>query len=995
MPREISFVDYVCQNIENYDLNRCNLQVVLPSMRLKREIEQKLKARAGNSQQFPFWMPVFTTMSQIIGQVSGLNIAHPAELTAILYQAYQEAYQGKAPKSFDLFWDWGQMLLSDFNQIDNQLAPAKEILQYMAEEKRMGQWNLDLGSYQGELQGRYLEFYSKLWDIYTCFTNRLIEEGHGYTGLCARKAVEYMKGAEDGQDGPVSRLLYNQPSNLYLFAGFNALTKAEETLIRILIKNKKAEILWNVDRYYMDERSHQEAGLFFRRYLKDDLLNHHLKDDDICDRIRHTLYTPVACAQNIGQVKILGEILQKEENPENTLIVLNDENLMPAVMNSIPGHLRANISIASSPAGTLASALFQTLMEARESVLRHKSKHLHSSYLIRLLRNRLFTLSYNHRDSQNKKASLPSKGTSLANELISCLIESKQVYFQAEEIKRMLSDFPFSENYITFIFGTESTQPAKETPSNNTPKNLLHTAYLICTDLLHNIEESRLFQPECRYALEDVFLEGLIQTLPVLEEIIDRYVDLGFGENSQMKLLQSEINAIGIHYLGDPNNSINIMGVLETRGMEAGHIIMLSTNEGFIPTAHNNQSFLLHSIKEHYSLPTPTEQTAMQAYHFYSLLQGCRKATFLYVESVSDTNSEKSRFLLQLENELPGQMAPQAPTYPFPLYDSRYDQHYDLSVEKTPKLIKDIQKSISKISFSALSTYLNCPMRYYRERILKWGEPPVPSDEMDPAIKGEIFHKALENFFCGEGPDQINRMQVILHPKDVELLRKHSRALVEQATAQKFPGGDYSHGGNYIAFQEILLWMERYAKAMEKEISQGELRLLQCEAPLSINFERAYEDQSIQLLGFADRIDIYRKHGDKEILRIIDYKTGKLKNLKLDSWDLLKLPEGSQALQLLMYLFLYQKKYPENHYPLQACICSTRNKAEMSPLTGESIEGCPMDQLMENTAGFIRETIVDMLDPEHPIVCTRGDDNCKYCPYEEFCGPVPQEMKDE
>lgn len=97
MPREISFVDYVCQNIESYDLNRCNLQVVLPSMRLKREIEQKLKTRAGNSQQFPFWMPVFTTMSQIIGQVSGLNIAHPAELTAILYQSYQEAYQGKAP----------------------------------------------------------------------------------------------------------------------------------------------------------------------------------------------------------------------------------------------------------------------------------------------------------------------------------------------------------------------------------------------------------------------------------------------------------------------------------------------------------------------------------------------------------------------------------------------------------------------------------------------------------------------------------------------------------------------------------------------------------------------------------------------------------------------------------------------------------------------------------------------------------------------------------
>ena len=46
MPRTISFTDYVCQHIQQYDLKDTNLHVVLPTLRLQRTIRQKLIRQA-------------------------------------------------------------------------------------------------------------------------------------------------------------------------------------------------------------------------------------------------------------------------------------------------------------------------------------------------------------------------------------------------------------------------------------------------------------------------------------------------------------------------------------------------------------------------------------------------------------------------------------------------------------------------------------------------------------------------------------------------------------------------------------------------------------------------------------------------------------------------------------------------------------------------------------------------------------------------------------
>ncbi len=52
-----------------------------------------------------------------------------------------------------------------------------------------------------------------------------------------------------------------------IFAGFNALTKAEEAIIDNLIASGKAEMLWDADAYYMEDEK-QEAGFFLRKWKR-------------------------------------------------------------------------------------------------------------------------------------------------------------------------------------------------------------------------------------------------------------------------------------------------------------------------------------------------------------------------------------------------------------------------------------------------------------------------------------------------------------------------------------------------------------------------------------------------------------------------------------------------------------------------------------------------------------------------------------------------------
>ncbi|MDE6629882.1 MAG: PD-(D/E)XK nuclease family protein, partial [Bacteroidales bacterium] len=943
--RQQSFIEYVCDHIERIDLRETHLCVVLPNMRLQRVLSEMLMTRAG--EDAPRFLPVFTTVNRLVEEFSMLRAGDSTELAALLYEAYREAYRDESEENIktpDQFWDWAEILLSDFNQIDNQLAPADEILHYVAEEKRIANWHLNLDEHVGQLQNRYLDFYRKLWPIYEIFTRKLLDKGLAYTGLAGREAARQLPGLLQNGEIPAR--------NFYLFVGLNALTKAEESLIKTLVHAGKAEVLWNADAYYMEKDSPQEAGFFLRRYREDSDLNHHLGEDDWSDRLRCLPYRIVPCAQNTGQVQMAAKLLNTDPDALHTLIVLNDESLFAPLMNALPENLPCNVSLAGSLTGTAAGTLFSTLEQARENVWQSGGA-LKGDYMVDLLRNPLFTYAL----GLNKTAP----------KLIKTLLDGHRNRFSKKDFLAYFPEDAFTELCAAFIFeNADDTETSQAAP-------FFERLAQLCGRLLQRFRQDEnhgqqsLFPVPGRLAhspFEIQYLSELQQQCENQADILGRFPHVAFGALTCRKILSQLLANIGITYTGNPQNSVNVTGMLETRGMAFDHVIMLSMNEGVLPSDTQRESFLLQSVKLHYHLPDKREQTAMEAHHFYSLLQNCRRATLLYHAS-QDAGGEMSRFLLQLRHESPQNELP-APAYPFVLSNPRYAGLGSFTVEKTDAVLQELRHWLSShaLSYSSLYEYASCPMRFYRNRIAGIDEPPQMSDEMDVATKGNVFHSVMEMFFK-------ERLNCIINTADVDELLRRKEDLVKRALARNFPGGEYAYGVNRLAWEEILIWVDRYAALLREEVTGGELRVLACEYRFDSVLPEAVEGLSVRLTGFADRIDVYKPRGGEAVLRIVDYKTGRLRKLALEgslleNEDFLRSDDGKQAFQLLMYLFLFAKNRPQwvrgvDFAGVKACICAL---GKMAALEGvESGETGEVEDL-------VKAWLADMLNPSVPIACT-------------------------
>ena len=122
------------------------------------------------------------------------------------------------------------------------------------------------------------------------------------------------------------------------------MTTTEEHIIDTLIKNGKAEILFDYDHYYVDDLVN-EAGTFARKYQK---RHPEWLKDGIANRLQteeKTIHIISACG-NAMQAKALQAKLQEihdekqdkaqETQDEKQAVILADENLLIPVLNSIP-----------------------------------------------------------------------------------------------------------------------------------------------------------------------------------------------------------------------------------------------------------------------------------------------------------------------------------------------------------------------------------------------------------------------------------------------------------------------------------------------------------------------------------------------------------------------------------------------------------------------------------------------------------------------------------
>ena len=169
-----------------------NVVIVVPGKRAGLFFNQYLEQVC----QLPVWTPAFKTLDEIFDQLTELSVPDTPLLIYHLYEAYQQTVAlqaGETPvvsEPLDHFYAWGEVMLSDFDDIDNNLSHADDIfrnlqdldeltdMDYLSEdqlkaiERYFGYFDKDKDS---RLKEKFLSVWNLLCPTYHRFRERLLK----------------------------------------------------------------------------------------------------------------------------------------------------------------------------------------------------------------------------------------------------------------------------------------------------------------------------------------------------------------------------------------------------------------------------------------------------------------------------------------------------------------------------------------------------------------------------------------------------------------------------------------------------------------------------------------------------------------------------------------------------------------------------------------------------------------------------------------------------
>ena len=112
--------------LQRFGSNMHDVTVVFPGKRASIFMNQEL-ALASDT---PVWAPRYITMSDLFYHLSPYVAADPIDSITTLYQIFSQTVltvEKQEDYSLDKFWSWGEVILSDFDDIDKHLANAEAI----------------------------------------------------------------------------------------------------------------------------------------------------------------------------------------------------------------------------------------------------------------------------------------------------------------------------------------------------------------------------------------------------------------------------------------------------------------------------------------------------------------------------------------------------------------------------------------------------------------------------------------------------------------------------------------------------------------------------------------------------------------------------------------------------------------------------------------------------------------------------------------------------
>ncbi|MEJ7644056.1 MAG: PD-(D/E)XK nuclease family protein [Chryseolinea sp.] len=926
----------------------------------------------------PAFSPRMITIEDFMADFSLKKVPDKLELIHRLYITYHNILgtDESTREAFDKFYFWGEMLLRDFDELDKYLVPVEQIFKDLTVQKELDASFDFLTDEQREFlksfwssfeenitenKKKFLSVWNRLFQLYTNFRHQLSTEGLAYEGMMHREVAENI-------DVNVDEKLKAQQ---IVFAGFNALTTAEEKILSYFVERHAAKVFWDIDTYYVHNNT-QEAGRFFRAYQRHAILGSTFPQDVPANfkkgAASHAEQEPetnspttsnekvihiYGAAEPVSQAKVMAQILleklQQGLDPENTLIVLPDEKLLLPVLHGLSG-------------------AFEKL---------------------------------------NVTMGFPLSNTpvfSIAELLVDLQISSRQDHFNHREVLALLG-----HPYVVAADPIAANVKRKEILSHNWVH--IPRSYLATTVDLHR----RIFQEVSAASMLD-YLRGIITEIGQLEQInpldkeyafnflkllnrMDEVIGISHRQasiagrkanqiamKSFLRLLRQLIQTYKIPFTGEPLRGLQVMGVLETRNLDYKNVFILSMNEGAIPSSSLKGSYIPFNIRKAYGLPTVDHQDAIYAYLFYRVLQRAENI-YLFYNSETDVlgQGEMSRYLQQLIYESGLTIEKKIlhnPLQPRPITP--------ITIPKTPEVLAALLRfnegngMFRGISPSALNNYVECRLRFYLRHVAGIKEPKEVEEDLDARVLGNFLHRVMELLYNGIREKKGNKLIEAADLKNTDITLD---LLIDKAFIEKYrldPSARVEYEGQRLVVREIV---KRFAKRiieMDKIYAPFTLEATE-QGGLFHSIQLQKSNVSVLLNGKIDRVD--RKDN---ILRVIDYKTGK------DQLDFESIPSlfvrdekrNKAAFQTMLYALLYKSSSGERNNKIVPGLINRMNLFDRDFKFGLKVGKDYIDDVGPLLPEFERHMTIlleELFSADVPFDQTTDVENCKYCAFKGIC----------
>jgi len=808
-----AFLKYIADNIpfnpQMDDLRALKDQCfVFPTRRAGVYFKKYLTERFAD--QF-IWSPYVFSIVEFTQFLSDKVILDPVTMVLELYKIY---HLHEPEIKFDKFYPWGLLLIKDFDEIDKYMVDHKQLFADLRDMRQIDEffelddeqfqflkqfWNVLDKEQNTELESEFIRIWEILGSVYEEFKANLEENNAAYEGMAQR---EILRKLENGS--------LKLPFNRVVFAGFNALSTAEEKLFEHLSeKDINGKIYWDSDAYYMTDPK-QEANKFLSRYYKK--WKFHPKHDwsqqtdfRIAAKNVHIIGIPL----KVGQAKYTGQLLQnmveqqKLEMSESAL-VLGDEALLFPMLYALPNEIeQINITMGYPLKDSPLYRLMDTIVQLQKTIKITEEKKgnnpsekksdnstkeiFYSKYILQIINNP-FIRSFDQEAVQQYTDYIEF------NNLIFIGRDNILSRLQHPVFGRIFAHAPFFldlieifNDILVFIFNRIEDENKEKAEAEQKEKGDFNVKPGEVNEESAKIEKT----------VEQEFIYHTLLQLQKLKETLQKYRQT-VTNDTFWKLFREVIQTVKLPFTGEPLEGLQIMGFLETRTLDFKNIFALGINEGAIPSSKPHQTFIPFNLRRWAKMPTFLDQDAIYAYHFYHLLQRAENVYLIYNTEIGNFGSgEKSRFLLQMEHELEI-LAPdikiQKHIIATPLQSSPAIKE-PLEVVKTAEIMTELNRYIEnhpntskenarRLSPSALTTYINCPVQFYFKHIANLYELESVKEDITNLVFGNILHHTIEFTYNDFIYQRIRTQNLLDRNKLLHAL--HKQLVVKQFYSQIF-----------------------------------------------------------------------------------------------------------------------------------------------------------------------------------------------------------------